>query len=269
MVWSARSWSFNSSRSFASAAFVSPPPAAPPPGGHAEGREHLHRLLEHLGVPAHLLLRHLHGDLHVARHRVVAEGLRQLLAHLLLLRRESGHRLLEIARQHHLHLVAVVGDQLPQKGDRQKRVAGLRFLLEDDLREDGVGDVLARLRVLNREILALLHHDGEVVEGHVAARPGIVQSPVGVFLDDRRAFVLRHALPPSDFGRCSQDSELRRKADCMTIAFVHCGERHAAQHDLPRCSATWARPAGEACMSFDLRPRLRQFQGMLLPQCQQ
>ena len=46
------------------------------------------------------------------------------------------------------------------------------------------GDVFAGLGVVGHEIAALLDHLGEVVEGDIAARRGVVEPPVGVFLDD-------------------------------------------------------------------------------------
>src|ERR1035438_4226585 len=65
-----------------------------------------------------------------------AEGLRDLLAKFALLAGERLHRLLEEARHHHLHAVAVETDQLPQEGDRQQALAFLVLLLEDDRSEE-------------------------------------------------------------------------------------------------------------------------------------
>src|SRR3546814_5918597 len=67
-------------------------------------------------------------------------------------------------------------------------VLALAFFLDDDLGQHRAGDVLARLRVVDDEILPVLHHLAQMVEGDVAARRRVVQPPVGVFLDrDRRA----------------------------------------------------------------------------------
>src|SRR5579872_6354496 len=74
----------------------------------AEGREHLHGLLEEREV----LLSHL---LELAEREHAAEGLLQALAHLLLIEREGAHRLLEVARHHPLQAVAVEADQLAQE----------------------------------------------------------------------------------------------------------------------------------------------------------
>jgi len=89
-------------------------------------REHGEGLLEHFHVAADLLFERAETT--------DAEGLRDLLAEFALLAGERLHRLLEEARHHHLHAVAVEADQLPQEGDRQKALAFLVFLFKDDLR---------------------------------------------------------------------------------------------------------------------------------------
>ena len=61
-----------------------------------------------------------------------AEGGGELLAKFLLLARQRIDGLLEIARNHHLHAVAVEPDQLPQKGGRQQVLPGLVLLFEND-----------------------------------------------------------------------------------------------------------------------------------------
>ena len=123
-----------------------------------------------------------------------AEGLRHLLAEFALLAGERLHRLFEIARHQHLHAVAVEADQLAQEGDRQQALAFLVFLLEDDLRQHRAGDVLAGLGVVDDEILARLDHGGEVFERHVGAGAGVVEPPVGVFLDCDRLFFVCHVV---------------------------------------------------------------------------
>ena len=148
--------------------------------------------MEHFGVAPDLFLDELQRHLQVLADRRIAEGLGDLLPHLRLLFGEGLHRVLEIARYDHLHLVAIKGDQLAEKGNRQERVAGLRLLFEDDLRQHGMGYIFAGLGILNYEVLAPLHHDSQVVEGHVSARTGIVESPVRVFLDNDLAFVFPH-----------------------------------------------------------------------------
>ena len=60
----------------------------------------------------------------------------------------------------------------------------MAFFLDDDLRQDGVRDIVARLRIQHVEIDVLADHLGEVVERDVAAGVGVVEAPVGVFLDN-------------------------------------------------------------------------------------
>ncbi|MNY61556.1 hypothetical protein D3C86_1982490 [compost metagenome] len=55
-----------------------------------------------------------------------------------------------------------------------------------------MGDVLAGLCVLHRKNLTLLHHLGEILQGDIGAGAGVIQPPVGIFLDNRLAFGFRH-----------------------------------------------------------------------------
>src|SRR3984885_10602632 len=141
-------------------------------------REHGEGALEHFHVPPHRFLERAE--------RAAAEGLRHLVAKLLLL---TGERLdgdFEIARHQHLHAVAVEPDQLAQEGDRQQVLPFLVLLLEDDLGQHRARNVLAGLGVIDDEILAGLDHGGEVFERHIGARAGVVEPPVGVLLDRDR-----------------------------------------------------------------------------------
>jgi hypothetical protein len=86
-----------------------------------------------------------------------AEGLRHPIPHLLLIPRETLHRRFEIAGHEGLQTVAVHTDQLAQKADG-KQILPFVLFLEDDLRQDGARDVVARPRILHFEIGAFLHH---------------------------------------------------------------------------------------------------------------
>ena len=57
------------------------------------------------------------------------------------------------------------------------------FLFDDDLGQDGAGDVLARLGVLDREVLPLAHHLREIVQRHIGGGRRIVEPAVGIFLN--------------------------------------------------------------------------------------
>src|SRR6266851_1903867 len=67
--------------------------------------------------------------------------------------------------------------------------------LEDDLFEDRGRNVLAGLGFVDREVLVALDHERQVLEGHVAARGGVVEAPVRVFLDRDRSRGSRHGEP--------------------------------------------------------------------------
>ena len=114
----------------------------------------------------------------------------ELGAHALLLLGEAGQRELQIARQKGLHRVAVEPDQLAQELDGQQALT-LALFLEDDLRQDSARNVVIRLGIVDDEIHPLLHHLGEVLQGHVAGGCRIVEPPIGVLLDD-------HTLPELD-----------------------------------------------------------------------
>jgi diguanylate cyclase (GGDEF)-like protein/PAS domain S-box-containing protein len=166
-----------------------------------EGREHGESLLEHLHVAPHLILKRAKA--------ADAEGLGHLLAEFALLAGQRLHRLLEEAWHQQLHAVAIETNQLPQKGDWQQALAFFVFLLENDLRQHRAGDVLAALGVINDEILAGFHHDGEVLKRHVGAGSGVVEAPVGVFLDRYWLFFFcfcchGHRVSPADWAKHSR-----------------------------------------------------------------
>jgi hypothetical protein len=121
-----------------------------------------------------------------------AEGLRHLLTQLLLFAGEGFERGFEIARHHHLHGVAVKTDELAQEIDGKEILPFLVLLLEDDLRQHRTGDVVAALGIINDEIFAALHHCRQVFQRYIGAGAGIVEPPVGVFLDGDGAFGFCH-----------------------------------------------------------------------------
>ena len=151
-----------------------------------ERREHGKRALEHLHVPAHLILERAE--------RTAAESLRHLVSKFFLLAGERVDGDFEIARHQHLHAVAIEADELAQEGDGKETLPLLVLLLEDDLGQYLAGDVLAGLGVMDEEILARLHHGGEVFEGDIGAGAGVVEAPVGVFLDGDRLVGLSHGV---------------------------------------------------------------------------
>jgi uncharacterized protein len=147
--------------------------------------EQAERVLEQFHVRFGLIL-HRTDD-------VAGHGLRHLLAEFLLFAREMLHRMLKIARHKAFHLVAVEADELAQEIHGQHGLlAFLAFQLENDLRQHGPRDILASLGVGNREILAFLDHDSEIFKRHIGAGAGVIETPVGVFLDDSGFGRLRH-----------------------------------------------------------------------------
>src|SRR6266446_5495105 len=133
-----------------------------------ERRKHGKRPLEHFHVPPHLVLQR--------SERTSAEGLAHVLAKLLLLAGERLNRNFEITRHQHLHAVAIKTNELAQKRNRQKVLASLVLLLEDDLREDGARNILARFGVVDDEILAVFDHAGEILQRQVGARRRTIEA---------------------------------------------------------------------------------------------
>src|SRR6266540_2826453 len=179
--WKERAWSNAGCRQRASKDFWRGGTkwrSRPHRGAPRERREHGKGAFEHFHVPPHLVLERAE--------RTSPEGLRHLLAKFFLLARKRIDGDFEIARDQHLHTVAVEADELAQKGDRHQALPLLVLLLENDLCQDLAGDVLAGLGVVDDEILARLHHGREVFERDVGARAGIVEPSVGVFLDRDR-----------------------------------------------------------------------------------
>ena len=108
---------------------------------------------------------------------------RHVLAHLLLVLRERTHRVLEVARHQSLQAVAVEADELPQEADRQQVLPPLpssSTMIWVSTERVMSSPVLASWTTNSR---ALLDHLAQMVERHVAAGGGVVEPPVGVFLD--------------------------------------------------------------------------------------
>src|SRR6266850_4590052 len=65
------------------------------------------------------------------------------------------------------------------------------LLLDDDLSQHRAGYVFSRFRIIRDKVTAILDHLCEIVEGDVGARRRIVETAVGVLLDDDRFRVAR------------------------------------------------------------------------------
>ena len=73
-------------------------------------------------------------------------------------------------------------------GGEHRHAAGLFF--ENDLQQDAARDLVAALGVAHFEALVVEHHLLHIGQRDVAARPGVVEPPVGIFLQDARALAL-------------------------------------------------------------------------------
>ena len=87
-----------------------------------------------------------------------------------------------------------------------------------------MGEVVAGLGVVNDEIPIAAHHRRQIIERDVGARLGIIETPVGVLLDDNRFFFVgRRGLGFVEHGES-------RLADGW---FLHCGSVTHPQPELP------------------------------------
>ena len=90
--------------------------------------------------------------------------------------------LLKIARNKALHLVAVKPDQGAQKIRRQKGLAA-GLLVDNNLRQNATGQILAAFSVKNHKIMTLLDHLAQIIERHITAAPCVIKTTVRIFLD--------------------------------------------------------------------------------------
>ncbi len=97
---------------------------------------------------------------------------------------------LQIARHHAGDAIVVEADQLAQERDRQQRLSALAaFLLDDDLGEYRMGQVVAIFGVVDHEITVGADHLGQVFKRDVGACFSIVETAVGILLNDHRVLL--------------------------------------------------------------------------------
>ena len=77
------------------------------------------------------------------------------------------HAGFEIRRHEVLHRIAIHADQLTQKA-HGKHVVAIGLFIHDDLRQDGMRDILARLRIKNLEVDVFANHSGQVFKRDIA-----------------------------------------------------------------------------------------------------
>src|SRR5258708_23887484 len=65
----------------------------------------------------------------------------------------------------------------------RQHVLPFGFFLDDNLGQDGTGDILTGFRVFDGEIQSLADHLCQIVQGHIRTGCGIVETPVGIFLN--------------------------------------------------------------------------------------
>jgi hypothetical protein len=166
---------------------------------------------------------------------------------LLLVPAESFHALFQVARHQELQVVAVQADQLAQEVDGQHGLP-LGLLLDDDLGQDGAGDILARLGVVHHRSAAGAHHLAQLVEGDVAAGRGKQSRRFAYFLT-----TAGWSASPS-FGALSH-----RRSVCCAHAWRE-PEYNAADRNLLQCGKR-RRAGGESSVRTpveELRRHIRQ-----------
>jgi len=81
--------------------------------------------------------------------------------------------------------MTVKADQIGQQGLAEHRDPR-SFFFQNDLQQDGTGQVLARLGVPNEYRFMLHDQPLDFCQRHIRRGDGVVKTPVGVFLDDPR-----------------------------------------------------------------------------------
>src|SRR4249919_4029989 len=140
-------------------------------------------------VAGHVLLEFLpHG--HVAlgelvhhRPRRLAEQAADLGAELLLLVEEDLHRPFQVVAHEALQRIAVETDDLAEQLRGEHRFA-VGLVLRDDLQQHLAGKVIAGLGIAHLEILAVDDELAHILDGDVAGDLGVVETTVGILLDD-------------------------------------------------------------------------------------
>ena len=100
-----------------------------------------------------------------------------------LLLQEDLEAVFEVAAHEALHGIAVETDDLRQESRGEDRLSVL-FVLGDDLQQHRAGQVLVGLGVADFEGLAGQHQLPHFLQRDVAGDAGVVETTVGVFLDD-------------------------------------------------------------------------------------
>src|SRR5690606_32249337 len=115
----------------------------------------------------------------------------ELGAEPLLLLDQSFQAHLEIARYHPGDAVVIEPDELAQEWNwKQGLPPSTPLLLDNDLRQNRVGQVLAGLGIVHDKIPVGPYHRRKILQRHVRARLRIIETPVRVFLDDHRLFLV-------------------------------------------------------------------------------
>jgi len=110
-----------------------------------------------------------------------------LLAEADLLLRQMLKAELQVARHHPRDAVVVEANELTQERNWQQSLSALAaFLLDNDLRKNGMGKVVAVLRIVNDEVAIAAHHLRQIFKRDVRARFGVIKAPVGIFLYNDR-----------------------------------------------------------------------------------
>src|SRR5690606_8190103 len=109
-----------------------------------------------------------------------------------------------------LQRVAVEADDLAEQLGGEHRLAVL-FVLGDDLQQHLAGQVLARSRITHLELLAIDDQLAYVLDGDVAGDLRVVETAVGVFLDDAR---LAHGAGALSHDALQHGPRRRRFATC-------------------------------------------------------
>ena len=142
---------------------------------HLEWIEGAHGLLEHVDVLARHFLKFCKGVR-------VPHDIGQVFAHGFLVFGKRLHGHFQILRHDGLQIITIKTNELAQEVDRQKVLAFALFF-ENNLRQNGTGNVFAGFGIFDDKLVAFLDHDAKMIKRHIAAGRRVVETAICVFLD--------------------------------------------------------------------------------------
>lgn len=148
---------------------------------HSKSAQHLLLHLRGHGLALlHEVAHELVGLIHIGHRAERGQGARAEFA---LQIGEGLHVFLEHAAHEALHGVAIEADHVGERGFTKHGHAAA-FFFQNDLEQDGAGEVFIRFRIAYSECFAIDDQLLDFSERDVGGADGVIQAAIGVFFDD-------------------------------------------------------------------------------------